>query len=120
MMRLHCNSRCIAYRRQWDESLISAAGSEPVATSELALKSTEPDSEPTPRDILAVPDCVRTRLNDDGITDDLWVTNRCNGTKRIKVVLAFHSDFACQSMRPNETWHYRWNYPGRSDKLEPC
>ena len=43
-----------------------------------------------------VPSCVATTLNDEGYTDYLTVTNWCSYDVRVKVVLANHSDLACE------------------------
>ena len=68
----------------------------------------------------AVPNCVRTELNDRGRTDYLTVINNCPSRQRIKVVLAGATDRACRSFAPREAIPYKWNYPGRFDKLVSC
>jgi hypothetical protein len=66
------------------------------------------------------PGCVATLLNADGWTDHLKVTNNCNTTQRVKVVLAKHDDLPCRTFPPGHYWHYDWQYPGRFDRLEYC
>jgi hypothetical protein len=68
----------------------------------------------------AVPNCVRTQLNDKGYTDRLTVTNTCKSLQRVKVVIANDTDKACRSFGPGFSYKYNWSYPGRFDKLVPC
>lgn len=67
-----------------------------------------------------VPKCVTWYLDDSGFRDHLWVTNRCQSTQRVKVVIANGNDFSCISYRPGYTHHYWWSYPARLDRLERC
>jgi hypothetical protein len=68
----------------------------------------------------SVSNCVITKLNDSGYTDHLRVTNSCTVGKRVKVVLAHHTDFPCEYFAPGDARDYSWPYPGRFDRLESC
>ncbi|MGH3874300.1 MAG: hypothetical protein ACRDSR_22840 [Pseudonocardiaceae bacterium] len=68
----------------------------------------------------SVPNCVKTKLSDDGYTDHLKVTNGCDSGQRIKVVVAHGPDFACEFYNPGGSRDYQWGYPGRFDGLQSC
>lgn len=68
----------------------------------------------------AVPQCVKTHLDDDGFTDYLKVHNKCRRQVRVKVVIANGNDFACQPIRSGQVYRYQWSWPGRFDRLERC
>lgn len=70
--------------------------------------------------LAAPPGCVHTSLNDSGWTDHLRVTNNCSSTVRVKVVLAFGTDFPCYTFGPGSSRNYSWGYPRRFDRLEAC
>ncbi len=73
-----------------------------------------------PASAQSAPSCVTTNLNDRGYTDHLRVTNGCKKSVRVKVVLAFKTDKACQTLSPGVSRDYQWSYPGRFDRLEAC
>lgn len=120
---------CIMEEEAPDEVALEAESQEILLdTEQTALPGTESDADeqvtaledPVPAPLAAPPSCVWTRLDDDGATDYLEVHNDCGYTVRIKVVLAFATDRACQSI-PSGTYHWwTWGYPGRFDKLETC
>jgi hypothetical protein len=68
----------------------------------------------------SVPNCVNWRLDAGGVRDNLWVTNRCGSTQRVKVIIANGNDFSCVSYRPGDQWHFQWGWPSRFDRLERC
>ena len=88
-----------------------AQAAAPMSGSEVAAVATAKSN---------VPKCVTWDLDDSGFRDHLWVTNRCQGTQRVKVIIAKGDDFSCISYRPGDQWHYEWSYPGRFDRLERC
>lgn len=66
------------------------------------------------------PSCVTTSLNDSGATDYLTVWNDCSYAVRVKVVLAYHTDFPCYTIGAHSARSYWWRYPGRFDGLVSC
>jgi hypothetical protein len=66
------------------------------------------------------PGCVHTSLRDAGWTDYLRVTNTCPTYQRVKVLLAFRTDFPCITYAPRDAYDYEWDYPGRFDGLAAC
>jgi hypothetical protein len=70
--------------------------------------------------LAAVPSCVWTYLDDSGSTDYLEVHNGCSSSVRVKVVLAFATDFACYTIAPGTYRWYTWGWPGRFDGLVDC
>ena len=64
--------------------------------------------------------CVKISLNDEGALDYLTVTNNCNRELRLKVKLAFQTDFSCKNYKPGEAYRHRWSYPGRFDGVVTC
>ena len=79
-----------------------------------------PDSATTAAVAASVPSCVTTSLNDSGYTDYLTVWNDCNYAVRVKVVLAFRTDFPCYTIAARSARSYSWKYPGRFDGLVSC
>ncbi|MEV7013575.1 hypothetical protein [Streptosporangium sp. NPDC051022] len=67
-----------------------------------------------------VPSCVKTRLDDRGYQDKLWVTNTCDYTVRAKVILAHETDLYCKTYEKGETHYWAWAWPGRFDGLGSC
>jgi hypothetical protein len=63
---------------------------------------------------------VTTSLNDSGATDYLTVWNDCSYAVRVKVVLAYHTDFPCYTIGAHSARSYWWRYPGRFDGLVSC
>jgi hypothetical protein len=76
--------------------------------------------EAVPAMAASIPSCVHTSLDDSGFTDYLRVTNTCSSHQRIKVVLAFATDFSCSDLPPGYYQDFHWNYPGRFDHLASC
>jgi hypothetical protein len=84
-----------------------------------------PDAPDAPRvasapDVAAVPSCVWTYLDDSGSTDYLEVHNDCSYSVRVKVVLAFATDFPCYTIGSGSYRWYTWGWPGRFDGLADC
>ena len=52
----------------------------------------------------------------EGVT--VW--NNCDHAVRVKVILAFHTDFPCYTIEARQARSYRWAWPGRFDRLEDC
>ncbi|GAB2485875.1 hypothetical protein [Nocardiopsis aegyptia] len=97
---------------------VMAAGA--LAAAGLLAWSTPAAAETAPQAAAAVPNCVETDLDASGWTDELEVINDCSYSVRVKVVLAYETDLACQTIPSGYTAHYSWGYPGRFDGLVDC
>ena len=74
----------------------------------------------TTSEALVAPTCIKTRLDDDGWTDDLWVTNTCARDYRLKIVLEDRRDSSCFTLRSGYRIHYTWQWPGSFDGIVRC
>ncbi|WP_433696824.1 hypothetical protein [Nocardiopsis sp. CA-288880] len=98
----------------------SAIAASALVAAGLLAWSTPAAAETAPQAAVAVPDCVETDLDDDGITDELTVTNTCSSSVRVKVVLAYMTDIPCTTIRSGRSVSWSWGYPGRFDGLVDC
>jgi hypothetical protein len=99
-----------------DLGAVQCFESEAEADEALAIGAAAGVEDP----LASPPGCVHTNLADRGWTDYLTVTNTCKQTVRVKVVIAFGTDFACYTFGPGASRNYWWGYPRRFDKLVTC
>lgn len=66
------------------------------------------------------PSCVYPKLIGTGMFNQLWVSNRCTGAVRIKVVIAHRSDTPCTRLDAGEAHLFEWGWPGRYERVVRC
>ncbi|WP_413808547.1 hypothetical protein [Streptomyces sp. OE57] len=71
-------------------------------------------------DRVNVPDCVKFKTDFSGATDHLYITNRCEKAKHVKVILDSQADFECQKINADRTEHYWWGWPAKVNKVKGC
>jgi hypothetical protein len=101
-----------------------------VIEAENAPADASPAGDIGPR--ASAPDCVVADRHPEGNHpgydhvisgnhEAVIVTNTCNSPKRVKVVLAWHTDFPCVQFQEGDAYLFEWFWgPGEFDGLESC
>lgn len=66
------------------------------------------------------PVCIKHRLDDNGPTDELLVTNKCKRAWNVKVILERHTDLVCTRIAANRSKTFTWKWPGKFDGIARC
>lgn len=66
------------------------------------------------------PSCIDRDLWDPDWTDHLQLTNYCNVSIGVRVILEYADSSGCTTLSPGESEDYEWSYPGRYERVDLC